>query len=102
MPTNSQIVLKLLREAEHKGHPITPPIFEYDAEDDEEDSAFEESEEEDEEHENGGSDEEPDQGKTKQATQAVTKVGTKATQGARAKVRRAWDKLGRAKEEVRV
>ena len=89
----------LLREAEHEGHPIPPPPAQYDdTESDDDVSSEEESDEEDEDDHR--SHQEVDEGRTKQAAHKLSKVSGKAKNGTRAKVRRAWDKLGRTKEEV--
>ena len=103
VPTNSQLVLKLLREAEHASRPLPPPPAQYDHPEDEDDvddgvswSSSSEGDASDREDEHQVKD-----GKMHAAVRSMGQVGGKAKRGTRARMRKAWDKVGRAKEEVR-
>nr|XP_031858990.1 uncharacterized protein CI109_005658 [Kwoniella shandongensis]KAA5526062.1 hypothetical protein CI109_005658 [Kwoniella shandongensis] len=86
VPTNAQLIMRLLRDAEHKRHPLPPPP---------ETESIEEPEEDD----DGEEEEETQQGGGKKITKGLAKATTKAKTGMRSKARRAWDKAGRLKEE---
>jgi hypothetical protein len=83
IPTNSQLILRILRDAEHDRHPLPPVSAKPDepASEDSEDDSGESSMK----SKVGG--------RTKELT-ANVKDGT------RTRLRRAWDRLGRVKEEV--
>ncbi len=87
VPTNSQLILRLLRDAEHRRRPLPPPNeaeLAGQAEDDDTDE--DDSEEEEEGESNVG--------------EKIKKIRDKMGNGVRAKTRRAWDRAGNVKEEV--
>jgi hypothetical protein len=102
VPTNPQLILRLMRDAEHQRRPLPHPETEQeieeedaDAEENEESSEQEEGDDESDVEEDGTDEEEKKKAKEKAGT-----VGKKMKDGTRAKVRKTWDKLGMFKEEV--
>ena len=97
MPTNAQLVLRLLRNAEHHNHPIPPAPTEDDLDDDDDDGSSDSSGDEEDGHADDGDDE---TGKSKKVMRKMSRRAKKTKDGVRAKARRAWDKLGEVKEQV--
>lgn len=83
IPTNSQLILRILRDAEHNRHPLPPVSTKPD------ESVSEDSD--------GDSGESSMKSKVGGRTKKIT---ANVKNGTRAKLRRAWDRLGRVKEEV--
>lgn len=82
----------MLRQAEHKLRPLPAPRVP--DSDDEDVSSTEEDETEEPEAEG------PSESKSKKAFHEMSRKTRKAKAGTRAKVRKAWDALGKFKEEV--
>jgi len=82
VPTNSQLIIRLLRDAEHKRRPLSLPDDDDDDDDDEEEDESEEGDI-----------------KSKMGYK-IRSMKTKVNSGLRSKVRQAWDKAGSVKEEV--
>ncbi|WRT66641.1 uncharacterized protein IL334_003600 [Kwoniella shivajii] len=89
VPTNTQLVLRLLRDAEHKRRPLPPPPHK---EGDADSQTPPES--------TGDDDVSDDQAPKEQTMQkSMSQTKEKVTQNFRTKIRRGWDKAGWLKEE---
>ena len=88
VPTNCQLIIRILRDGEHKRQPIPPAEGEIEVP---------ESESEEEEE----ADDFDDDGKMKKMKKTVDTAKTNMSSSLRSKMRRAWDKAGSRKEEVR-
>ncbi|WWC68276.1 uncharacterized protein I206_102199 [Kwoniella pini CBS 10737] len=86
VPTNMQLVLRLLREAEHQRAPLPPPPLENHQNQQEDDAA------------DSGSTHSSESKKSK-VKNFLTNTETKMSNGLRAKLRHGWDKAGSVKEE---
>ncbi|ORY28959.1 hypothetical protein BCR39DRAFT_533329 [Naematelia encephala] len=103
VPTNSQLVLRLLRNAEHHSHPIPPAPTQEDLEAEGASPAESENEENEDDQDEDENDEVEDsqegESRKKKMVKKMGKASSKVKDGARTKARKAWDKLGVAKEE---
>ena len=102
-PTNAQLVLGVLRDAEHRRDPLPPAPHP----DDDLDSApvketgyahHEHVDESDDEDDDDDDDSAKD--KREKIVGKISSAGAKGKDTTRAKARKAWDKIGKAKEEV--
>lgn len=102
VPTNPQLILRLMRDAEHQRRPLPHPETEQEIE--EEDADAEENEDSSDDGLGDETSDREDDGayedEGKKAKKKVGTVGKKMKDGTRAKVRKTWDKLGMFKEEV--
>ena len=93
VPTNCQLIIRILRDGEHKRRPLPPPGGESELPESESDEEEEEDEEEaDEDEGNGG---------IKKMEKMMDAAKTNMSGRLRSRMRRAWDKAGSRKEEVR-
>jgi hypothetical protein len=83
IPTNSQLILRILRDAEHVRHPL-PPV----------------STKPDEVSSEASDDDSAESSMKSKVGGRTKKVTATVRDGTRARLRRAWDRLGRVKEEV--
>lgn len=96
MPTNAQLVLDLLRDGERRRSPL-PPAPEPDAAPADTASQVEDREDDD------GKDDSVDAKATRRREDLVadlSHVAQKGKETSRAKMRKAWDRLGKTKEDV--
>jgi hypothetical protein len=99
-PTYAQLVLGILRDAEHRRDPLPPaphPDDDLDTAPVRETGTADHDDDSDEDNSDDGSAKD----KRKDIVGKLSSAGAKGKDGTRAKARKAWDKLGRAKEEVR-
>jgi len=102
-PTNAQLVLGVLRDAEHRRDPLPPAPH---PDDDLDSTPVKETGYAHHEHlddSDGDDDDDDDDSAKDKREKIVGKISSAGAQGkdsTRAKARKAWDKIGRAKEEV--
>ena len=98
-PTYAQLVLGILRDAEKRRDPLPPAPHPDDDLDTApvRDTGIADHEEE---SDDDDSDEGSAKGKREEIVGKLSSAGAKGKDGTRAKARKAWDKLGRVKEEV--
>lgn len=102
-PTNAQLVLGILRDAEHRRDPLPPAPH---PDDDLDSAPVKDTGYAHHEHVNDSDNEDDDEDgdakdKREEIVGKISSLGAKGKDTTRAKARKAWDKLGRAKEEVR-
>jgi hypothetical protein len=106
-PTNAQLVLGILRDAEHRRDPLPPAPHP----DDDLDSApvkdtgyahHELDKDDDGDYDDDDDDDEDRDAKDKreEIVGKISSLGAKGKDTTRAKARKAWDKFGKAKEDV--
>lgn len=98
-PTYAQLVLGILRDAEKRRDPLPPaphPDDDLDTSPVKETGIADHAEDSDDEDSEDGS----AKGKREEIVGKLSSAGAKGKDGTRAKARKAWDKLGRVKEEV--
>jgi hypothetical protein len=102
-PTNAQLVLGVLRDAEHRRDPLPPAPH---PDDDLDSAPVKETGYAHHEHldDSDGDDDDDDDDSAKDKREKIvgkiSSAGAKGKDTTRAKARKAWDKLGKAKEEV--
>jgi hypothetical protein len=102
-PTNAQLVLGVLRDAEHRRDPLPPAPH---PDDDLDSTAVKETGYAHHEHvdDSDGEDDDDDDDSAKDKREKIvgkiSSAGAKGKDTTRAKARKAWDKIGKAKEEV--
>ena len=108
VPTNAQLVLRILRNAEHHNHPIPPAPTAEDLGEEDGDSADEyESQDEVDRRKAGEGDEDDgdndeEAGRREKVIRRMSRRARKTKDGVRTKARKAWDRLGEVKEHVRM
>jgi len=108
VPTNAQLVLRILRNAEHHNHPIPPaPTAEEMGEEDGDSDVEDGSQSGDDGGEGGEGDEQDgdddeEAGRREKVMKRMSSRAKRTKDGVRAKARKAWDRLGEVKEHVRI
>lgn len=98
-PTYAQLVLGILRDAEKRRDPLPPaphPDDDLDTIPVRDTGIADHEDESDDDNSDDGS----AKGKREEIVGKLSSAGAKGKDGTRAKARKAWDKLGRVKEEV--